>query len=158
MKRAQHQQTVPSCSLIACGQPGAGHRCAQHVLPPPDREEPHPRGGPPAGSSIYRTNGSMLELMGHWGDLTGEPHPLSTPMHMLQYAQKLSARHHIACAEPQIRLVQRHAFTRGTLLPNLCRRLRRDAPLHKRTTEIYLHSMGGYEKREKESGRSIHFL
>jgi TolB protein len=27
-------------------------------------------------------------LMGRWGDLTGKPHPLSTPRHILQYAQE----------------------------------------------------------------------
>ena len=27
-------------------------------------------------------------LMGRWSDLTGEPHPLSTPTHILQYAQE----------------------------------------------------------------------
>jgi TolB protein len=27
-------------------------------------------------------------LMGRWGDLTGEPHPLSTPTHILQYGQE----------------------------------------------------------------------
>jgi TolB protein len=27
-------------------------------------------------------------LMGRWADLTGEPHPLSTPTHILQYAQE----------------------------------------------------------------------